>query len=326
MLASAALACITFVFCSAGIAQHTPVKNTSVQIGVLQYLYSISGSKTLAGQHNDRKIGDDPLYHTHKIEAITGLKPALWGADFSFDNRIKGRWNMIYEAERQYNNGAVVNLMFHGCPPTLAEPCDWDKGIKSKLTDEQWNELTTDGASLNTTWKARLDEICVYLQYLKDKNVTVLWRPFHEMNQKNFWWGGRPGPSGTRKLFQLTHDYMVNKKGLTNLIWCWNMQDLTMDWDQYNPGEGYWDVLTFDIYGKGYGDNWYKYALTFAGNKPIAIGETNRLPTPEILSRESRYVFFMGWADLVFTDNTPEKIKTIYTSTNVITLDKMPGW
>lgn len=104
------------------------------------------------------------------------------------------------------------------------------------------------------------------------------------------------------------------------------MQDLTMDWEQYDPGEKYWDVLTFDIYDKGYSDAWYKYALRFAGKKPLAIGETNRLPTPEILEQQPRYVFFMGWADLVFSDNTPEKIKAIYDSTRVITLDKMPGW
>lgn len=60
---------------------------------------------------------------------------------------------MIYEAEREYKSGAVVNLMYHACPPTLSEPCDWNKGIMSKLTDEQWNNLITDGSALNMAWK-----------------------------------------------------------------------------------------------------------------------------------------------------------------------------
>lgn len=292
---------------------------------LLEFLNQISGSKIVAGQHNDRKFIDNPVYQTNKIMEITSLKPGLWGGDFSYDHRINGRWEMIYEAERQFKNGAIVNLMFHACPPTLVPPCEWDSGIKSKLTDEQWTELITDGSSLNTIWKSRLDEISVYLQYLKDKNVEVLWRPFHEMNQGNFWWGGRKGPNGTRKLYQLTYDYLAKKK-LTNLIWCWNMQDLSMDWDEYNPGEKYWDVLTFDIYGRGFEDVWYKYALKFAGTKPLAIGETNRLPDTEMLKKQSRYTFFMGWGDLIFSDNTPEQIRTVYELPKVLTLDKMPGW
>mmetsp|Transcript_24578 Transcript_24578/g.70851 ORF Transcript_24578/g.70851 Transcript_24578/m.70851 type:complete len:163 (-) Transcript_24578:858-1346(-) len=55
----------------------------------------------------------------------------------------------------------------------------------------------------------------------------------------SFWWGGRPGPSGTRRLYQITHDYLCHNKNLTNLIWTWNIQDfvtLQSDADAYNPG------------------------------------------------------------------------------------------
>lgn len=54
-----------------------PLNKPSAKAGVLQYLYVISGTKTLTGQHNDRKKGDDPSFHTHKIEMITKLKPVL---------------------------------------------------------------------------------------------------------------------------------------------------------------------------------------------------------------------------------------------------------
>lgn len=56
----------------------------------------------------------------------------------------------------------------------------------------------------------------------------------------SFWWGGRPGPDGTRRLYQITHDYLKNEKNLTNLIWTWNIQDfgtLLYDADAYNPGD-----------------------------------------------------------------------------------------
>ena len=56
----------------------------------------------------------------------------------------------------------------------------------------------------------------------------------------SFWWGGRPGPEGTRRLYQITHDYLFHNKSLTNLIWTWNIQDfvtLPSDADDYNPGD-----------------------------------------------------------------------------------------
>ena len=75
-------------------------------------------------------------------------------------------------------------------------------------------------------WLSRLDRIAVFpCGILKDHGVEVLWRPLHEMNQAAFWWAGRPGPDGTRKLYQITHDYFVKTKGLSNLIWVWGMQD-----------------------------------------------------------------------------------------------------
>ena len=100
--------------------------------------------------------------------------------------------------------------MLHVAPPNQSEVCQWEGGIKSHLTDEQWHDLVTDGGALNRAWKSRLDEYARYLQYLKDNGVQGLFRPHHEMNQGAFWWGGRPGPEGTAKLYRLTHDYLIN--------------------------------------------------------------------------------------------------------------------
>src|SRR5258706_303048 len=82
------------------------------------------------------------------------------------------------------------------------------------LSDPQWTDLITNGGTLNNAWKARMDVIAVHLQTLKNAGVEVLFRPLHEMNQGLFWWAGRPGPNGTAKLFQITHDYLRNTKGL----------------------------------------------------------------------------------------------------------------
>lgn len=302
-------------------------KTFSQSSQVLEYLYSISGKKTIAGQHN-KEPNADPARWTEYIKETTGKYPGLWSGDFLFQqDNIDNRWNMIHEAKKQWDKGAIINLMWHACPPDEGEPCSWDPGLlNAQLNDEQWKEITTDGTPLNLIWKERMDDIAVYLQYLKDNGVEVLFRPFHEMNQGKFWWGGRPGPDGTAKLFRITHDYLTNKKGLNNLIWVWDMQDLSRDFEMYNPGDEYWGIFGFDVYDNGYDISWYNYILPIVKNKPMAIGECSKIPDSEMLSNQPRWIFFMPWAELVKEANTVEEINTLYNDPRIITLDEMPEW
>jgi len=302
-------------------------KTFSQSSQVLKYLYSISGEKTIAGQHN-KEPNAKPAMWTEYIKETTGKYPGLWSGDFLFQqDNIDERWTMIYEAKKQWDKGAIINLMWHACPPDQGEPCGWDPGLlNAQLNDEQWEEITTDGTPLNLIWKERMDDIAVYLQYLKDNEVEVLFRPFHEMNQGKFWWGGRPGQEGTAKLFRITHDYLTHTKGLTNLIWVWDMQDMSRDFEMYNPGNEYWEVFGFDVYDSGYDISWYNYILPIVGDKPMAIGECSKIPSSEMLSNQPRWIFFMPWAELVKKANTVEEINALYNDPRIITLDEMPGW
>lgn len=308
-------------------SQKLPSKANAQSKQSLDFIKSISGKKTLAGQHN-KEPNADPDKWTRFIKETTGQYPALWSGDFLFQqDNIDNRWEMIHEAKNQWDHGAVINLMWHGCPPDLGEPCGWDPGLlNAQLDDEQWAELISDGTPLNKLWKERMDDVAVYLQYLEDNGVEVLFRPFHEMNQGLFWWGGKPGPQGTAELFRITHDYFTWIKGLSNLIWVWDMQDMSRDFEEYNPGNEYWDIFGFDIYDQGYDISWYNYILPIVGDKPMAIGECSRLPSPEILDAQPRWVFFMPWAELVKQGNTKEQIIEIYEHPAVITREEMPGW
>jgi len=294
---------------------------------VLNYLQSISGKKTIAGQHN-KEPNAKPAMWTEYVKKTTGKYPALWSGDFLFQQEnIDQRWTMIYEAKKQWENGAIINLMWHACPPDQGEPCGWDPGLlNAQLDDTQWKDLMTEGTTLNMAWKKRMDDIAIYLQYLEDHKVEVLFRPLHEMNQGKFWWGGRPGPDGTAKLYRYVHDYFTDTLGLSNLIWVWDMQDMSRDFDAYNPGDAYWDIFGFDVYDKGFDPSWYQYILPIVGNKPMAIGECSKLPSSEMLASQPRWIFFMPWAELVKEANTTEEINQIYNDSRIITLDEMPGW
>ncbi len=298
--------------------------NTMSKIAVLDYLKSIDGKQTVSGIHN-REPNAKPTLQTDEIFKRTGKYPGLWSGDFLFSKAdVENRWIMIKECKRQWEQGSLVQLLTHVAPPNQPEVCRWEGGIMSHLTDTQWTDLVTEGGELNKAWKERLDGYAVYLQFLKDAGVPVLFRPLHEMNQGKFWWGGRPGSEGTAKLYRLTHDYLTKTKKLTNLIWTWDMQDMSRDFVEYNPGSRYWEVFAFDIYDQGFNKSWYDYILPIVGNKPMAIGECDRLPTPKILTEQPRWCFFMSWAELTFEKNSDEQIRALYTSASVVTRDELP--
>ena len=96
---------------------------------VMNYIHSISGKKTVAGQHN-KEPNVDPDMWTEFIFETTGKYPGLWSGDFLFQQvNMDERWTMIYEAKEQWDRGAIINLMWHACPPDEGEPCGWDPGL-----------------------------------------------------------------------------------------------------------------------------------------------------------------------------------------------------
>jgi mannan endo-1,4-beta-mannosidase len=298
---------------------------------LIGFLQSISGTKTLSGEHNREASQGDFIQAMHDV---TGHYPALWGGDFLYESdAIQNRPNVISYLMNGWKGGAVISLMYHACPPNQGEACGWKGGVQSSLSDAEWTDLVTDGGMLNQVWKSRLDAIVPYLQQLKAAGMAALFRPHHEMNQGVFWWGGRPGPNGTAKLFQVTHDYLVDTKGIDNLVWVWSVQDIwdngTNSWNfgAYDPGAAYWDVMSLDFYdGQGYTADKYAAMLAVAGSKPIAIGECQMLPTADELTAQPRWVYFMGWAELVQQNNSNTAITAVYTAPNVLTQDTMPGW
>lgn len=294
---------------------------------LLQYFYDIQGKQTVIGIHN-REPNSEPSKQTDQAYAITGQYPALWSGDFLFSSSdVNNRWNMIYECEKQWNNGSIVQLMLHVNTPAQSEVGAWEGGVCSKLSDSQWNSLITDGGQLNTVWKSRLDEYAVYLQYLEDKGVPVLFRPFHEMNQGIFWWAGRTGTNGSGALYRLTRDYLENVKGLDNIIWVWDMQDLSYNWGDYNPGNDYWDIFAVDIYNPDYFTDYkYNLALSIAGDKLMAVGECDKLPTASQLKSQNRWTFVMSWAELTFSYNTNTEIQNLYWASNVIVRNELPSF
>ena len=309
----------------------TPPSALEARQRVLDYFTSISGKRTVAGQHN--KFNTEPSTHSDWIRAHAGKYAGLWSADFGFgQDSVGNRQKMIQEAKRQWGQGAIVQMLYHNCIPTRNELCSWDEiggSNPQHLSDDDWNALITDGTSLNAAWKARLDGLSMFFAELETAGVAPLFRPLHEMNQGVFWWGGRGGPNGTRRLFQLTHDYLVHTKGFDNIIWVWDVQDfgsLSSDVSDYDPGQDYYDIAALDVYDGGYAQWKYDAMRGAAGSKPIALGECAVVPSAAELAQQPEWVFFMLWPDFLQDNENAGRLVPLYEAPNVITRDQMPGW
>ena len=295
----------------------------STRDAVLGYLRQISGNHVISGVHNKEPLSN-PSQYTTQAHSITGKWPGLWGGELGFRaDDIANRQTMINQAKTEWANGSLVNLTWHMCRPDVTS-CEFAGGVNgSSLSDPEWQQLITNGTVLNNDYKAKLDTAVPYFQQLKDAGVPVLFRPLHEMNEGWAWWGGRSGPNGSARLYQITHDYLVSK-GLTNIIWVWNVKDSDANNGSagvagFYPGDNYVDVASLDPWDHGFptGD-WYQALLNVAHGKPVSLAEVGTVPSPSQLASQPQWTWFMIWADYVTSANSPAGLQATFNSSRVL--------
>jgi mannan endo-1,4-beta-mannosidase len=285
------------------IVEHEPVTpDASPEAkALLKFLYDISGKHTLVGQHN--YPGQQEIF-TEAAAKIYGRTPALYGTDWGFakigdKDSAYVRREIVQELIKQYRSGSIIALCWHEVRPTEDEPVTFMGSVRMKITDAQWDELLTPGTPLNKHWAAQVDVIAEYLKQLQDAHVPVLWRPYHEINGNWFWWNGRRGERGTRALYRMLFDRLVNFHKLKNLIWVWNVdQPATPDrrFVDYFPGQDVVDVLALDDYAI-FQQAYYNDLNALSDGKPLAIAECgNNIPTLDVYKTQPKWTYLMRWA------------------------------
>ena len=320
---------ILFTGCQAMAQRYKPV-NEEASAGVkktLSLLYDIRGRYILSGEQNynsDRNLFSD------SVKAITGKYPAVWGCDFMLWGDKDLGQDIVNEAIKKSKEGYLITLMWHEGRPSDNPPYDWLNSIQGKLSETEWTELVTPGTKLNKRWQDQIDVIAGYLKQLRDAGVTVLWRPYHEMNGVWFWWGNKKGPTGITRLWKMMYDRYTNYHHLNNLLWVWGANgvrdipfDEAYDYKDYYPGAKYVDILGADVYHADYEQKDYNELLKVADGKPIALTETGELPNPKILSAQPQWVWFMVWTSWLWTDNTHSGVKKIYNLPQTLNHDEV---
>ncbi|WP_433887548.1 glycosyl hydrolase [Streptomyces sp. CA-111067] len=292
----------------------------------IAYLKSLTGNHVLSGQQGG--ANSNPSQWINKVHDITGEYPGIWNGDFGFSqNDIDNRQTVINEAKSEWANGSLPGLMMHACRPDVAT-CDFEGGSNpvngSKMSDSEWQQVITDGTTLNNDYKRKLDQFVPYFQQLKDAGIPVLFRPLHEMNDGWAWWGGRPGAGGSARLFQITHDYLTSK-GLDNIIWVWALKDNAGGAGQaasYYPGDNYVDVVGMDVWWQKFpATDWYNALSNIAGTKkPMALAEVGSVPQPAQLSAQPKWVYWNVWLDYLTNPsyNSNDQVKAGYYDSRVL--------
>ncbi len=295
---------------------------------LLDVLYAVKPGTIISGQHNYPCTISET---TDEAKTITGYYPTVWGQDFGFSSNdkdgIECRDKIIQEAINRHKKGHIITLMWHAVRPIDNEPGGWKESVQNDLTDEQWKNLVTPGTNLHKQWLVQLDVIAEYLKVLRDKDIPVLWRPYHEMNGDWFWWGKKKGTEGYVKLWRNMYNYFTHHHKLNNLLWVWNANEIRNDnigpYSEYFPGLDVVDVLATDVYQANYAKHDYIKLKKLAQGKPIAIGECGPLPGVEVIDEQPDWVWFMCWARFLSRNNTNQKIHEVYNNSKVLKLEDM---
>lgn len=83
----------------------------------------------------------------------------------------------------------------------------------------------------------------------------------------------------------------------------------------YWPGADYVDVASLDIWMNVQpSDQHYQKMLEVAQGKPIALAEVGAVPTPAVLERQNRWIWFMVWAEYLKDPafNSDQGVKDTY--------------
>ena len=293
---------------------------------LLRTLETDYGKTTLLGVYAD----NDAAY----TQTVTGRQPAVMGGDLMqySPQFLLHRSDTRHEVERliaAHERGQVVTLSWHWASPlgalnTPQEP--WFRSFYTEATTFDVSIALADPHSPeHDALLSDIHQIAIQLRRLQDAGVPVLWRPLHEAEDKDFWWGAK-GPEPFRALWELLYHQLTEVEGIHNLLWVFTSGgDLA-----WYPGDAYVDIIGVDAYPKDIHDAenalWTTLQCQFGGRRLLAISEFGGVPDlPHMQRLGEWWSYAVSWsADLGPRKNDPAELKRIDESHGVGTIPPQP--
>jgi len=274
--------------------------------GLMRFLSSIYGKRVLSG-HQASYTWATAEAELAKIKEWTGETPATRGFDFMDVINSWGAPHAANALEWGKATGGIVQMCWH-----------WRLGGQSFN-----NAAMPDNPETDATVNADLKKLGDELQKFADAKLPIVWRPLHEPPGKWFWWHNG-GADRYKRLWIHMYKYLVQTRGLHNLIWVYSSSDGGTSNGDWYPGNAYVDVLGVD----GYGEQWQTYwnglwSMCGSGKRMQAMTENKKFPP---WSANTPWLWTLGWNNEIFNALGSGDFKGHYNAPNTINLDDLPTY
>jgi mannan endo-1,4-beta-mannosidase len=254
----------------------------------------VQGGAYLVGHQDATAYGVHWKYQPNRsdVKDVTGDFPALYGwelADIEKDNNGGVNIDSVPFAtmrlliQQAYERGGVNTISWHANHPVTGGNA-WD------TTGTAVQAILPGGShhQVYCRWLNTLSEFMKGLKSKKGEPIPILFRPFHELTGRWFWWGTHGcTPAQYKALFRFTVQYL-QQQGVHQLLYVYNTADFNSEAEfaERFPGNDVVDIVSFDTYQ--YGDaatdssftNRISQQLALAGHfarangKLLALAET----------------------------------------------------
>lgn len=314
---------------------YTPTNPNAQQCvkNVMKYLSDISGKQVVTGQHTQTMEQAE----LHQIEKITGKKPALLGfellsyspninyldTDEECMKEVEANYGTLKRAWEWAEQKGLITFTWHWFSPLSGR----SKSFFTINTDFDASQAVIEGTPENKALISDMDMMAGILRPFCDKQIPILWRPFHEGDGNWFWWGAK-GADTVKKLWRIMYDRYTNHHHLDNLIWVYNAPN-----EGYYPGDDVVDIISRDMYPPEHEHTsrigeYTHLAASTKEEKIMLIGEIGTIPSVKAIVEEGlQWASFMTWSG-VFTLSEQftsyEFLKETYDSPYAVTKETLP--
>jgi hypothetical protein len=286
-------------------------------------------------QFGHRIISGQTHHYFTDLESIAGRTPLLRAGDFaSYTEGYAYLWSggghilgkdpdgsteQLMNWHQASGGKGIISFQWHWHSPSGGEPSA--NNFYTENTSFDIRQAVIAGTPEYDLIIRDIDDIAAELARFMDAGIPILWRPLHEAGGGWFWWGAK-GPEPCKALYNIMFDRMVNHHGLHNLIWVWSTPE-----ESWYPGNDKVDIIGHDSYPGTYNYGNQKHAFDLlqdltGGEKLIAMTENGPIPDPDAcLDTGAPWLYFMSWADLVTQQNSTDHIKSVFSHTDVLTMD-----
>ena len=291
---------------------------------LLSYLCDTAGKAVITGQHTQTNYMEEAIYiheKTGRYPKLRGFELLSYSPNINYEDATYECLKEIYDnrgtletaLEWARKSDGILTFSFHWFSPLYGK----DKSFYAKNTEFDASKVLTEGTAEREAFYHDMDALAGLLQPFMDEDIPILWRPFHESDGEWFWWGAK-GPEVAKKLYRLMFEYFTGVYHLDNLLWVWNSR-----LKEGYPGDEYVDVISVDVYLKGYAPTDYQaeYEELIANttrNKVAALAEVGYLPDMKMLEKSHiPWAYFMLWSKEFCIGeeyNSVESLKAVYDS------------